>query len=68
MTNAVTRDQQASRQFAAEILVPQEYLKRSARDGRIGYDHLRDVAAQRRATPDVAFKQAYNAGLEVVAI
>lgn len=68
MTNAVTRDQQASRQFAAEILVPQEYIKKCAHDSQIGYDYLRDIAAQRRTMPDVAFKQAYNAGVKVAEI
>jgi hypothetical protein len=68
MTNALTRDQQASRQFAAEILVPQEFLKKSARDNKIGFDDLREIASQRGAMPDVAYKQATNAGIQIVPI
>ncbi len=69
MTNAVTRDQQASRQFAAEILVPQSYLKQvSGKTGVLGYERLREMASSRGAMPDVASKQAYNAGLTVAQI
>lgn len=71
ITNAVTRDQQASRQFAAEILVPQEYLKylaKSSPNGTLGRDHVHEIAGLRGAMPDVALKQAYNAGIRVAAI
>ena len=69
MTNAVTRDQQASRQFAAEILVPQSYLKVLAQSkGKLSHDHVIEIAQSRGAMPDVAFKQAYNAGISVAAI
>jgi hypothetical protein len=69
VTNAVTRDQQASRQFAAEILVPQDYLKSLAGPkGQLHPDQVREAALNRRATPDVAFKQAYNAALTVRAL
>lgn len=69
MTNAVTRDQQASRQFAAEILVPQSYLKTLAQSkGKLSHDHVIEIAQSRGAMPDVAFKQAYNAGITVAAI
>jgi hypothetical protein len=66
VTNAVTRDQQASRSFAAEILVPQTYLKRLAGNaGKLDYEQIRTVARERRAMPDVARKQAYNAGIRI---
>jgi hypothetical protein len=69
VTTAVTRDQQASRQFAAEMLVPQAYLKSLAyQKGQLHPDQVREAARNRRATPDVAFKQAYNAALIVRAI
>ncbi len=69
MTSALTRDQQASRQFAAEILVPQAYLKTLAQSkGKLGYDHIVEIARSRGAMPDVAFKQAYNAGINVARI
>jgi hypothetical protein len=69
VTNAVTRDQQASRSFAAEILIPQTYLKSLAGSkGELHYDQVREAARLRKVMPDVAFKQAYNAGIRVHAI
>ncbi|HUA26585.1 MAG TPA: hypothetical protein VMA54_20820 [Steroidobacteraceae bacterium] len=69
VTNAVTRDQQASRSFAAEILIPQSYLKSLAGSKmQLHYDQVREAARLRRVMPDVAFKQAYNAGIRVGAI
>jgi hypothetical protein len=68
-TNAVTRDQQASRSFAAEILIPQAYLKSLAGSkGELHNDQVREAVRLRRVMPDVAFKQAYNAGIRVGAI
>jgi hypothetical protein len=68
MTNALTRDQQASRQFAAEILVPRDFLKKCAVSGTLSHDHVREIAMLRGAMPDVAFKQAYNANIHVPGI
>ncbi|HYY31760.1 MAG TPA: hypothetical protein VE860_27695 [Chthoniobacterales bacterium] len=69
VTNAVTRDQQASRSFAAEILIPQGYLKTLAGPkGELHSDQVREAARLRMVMPDVAFKQAYNAGIRVHAI
>lgn len=69
VTNAVTRDQQASRSFAAEILIPQAYLTRLAGPKReLRDDQIRAVARERRVMPDVARKQAHNAGIWVGAI
>lgn len=69
VTNAVTRDQQASRSFAAEILIPQAYLKSLAGPrGELHSDQVREAARLRKVMPDVAFKQAYNAGIRVHAI
>lgn len=66
VTNAVTRDQQASRSFAAEILIPQAYLKRLAgSSGKLDHEQLRMVARERRVMPDVARKQAINAGIRL---
>jgi hypothetical protein len=66
VTNAVTRDQQASRSFAAEILIPQDYLKALAGgNGRLHYDQVMEAARERHVMPDVAFKQAHNANLRV---
>jgi len=69
VTNAVTRDQQASRSFAAEILIPQAYLKSLAGPkGELHDYQVREAARSRRVMPEVAFKQAYNAGIRVGAI
>ncbi len=69
VTNAVTRDQQASRSFAAEILIPQAHLKSiSANRGALRRDQLHEIARQRRVMPDVVAKQAYNAGIRVETI
>ena len=69
VTNAVTRDQQASRSFAAEILIPQAYLTRLAGTSReLHYDQVREAARERRVMPDVVLKQAHNAGIRVGAI
>jgi hypothetical protein len=69
ITNAVTRDQQASRSFAAEILIPQSYLKSLAGPKmELHYDQVREAARERRVMPDVAFKQTHNAGIRVGAI
>jgi hypothetical protein len=66
ITGALTRDQQGSRQFAAEILVPQSILKQAAdRNGTLNYERPRDIASSRGAMPDVAAKQADNAGIRV---
>jgi hypothetical protein len=65
-TNALTRDQQASRSFAAEILTPQAFLKKLAGTQRqLHYDQIREIARERRVMPDVPFKQAVNAGIRV---
>ena len=66
VTNAATRDQQASRSFAAEILIPQAYLKRLAGSaGKLDYEQIRSIARERQVMPDVARKQATNAGIRI---
>jgi hypothetical protein len=65
-TNALTRDQQASRSFAAEILTPQAFLKQLAGTQRqLHFDQIREIARERRVMWDVPFKQAVNAGIRV---
>lgn len=69
VTNAVTRDQQASRQFAAEILIPRGYLEGLSGSKReLRREQIYEAARQRRVMPDVAFWQASNAGIRVSAI
>lgn len=66
VTNAVTRDQQASRSFAAEMLIPQAFLLSLAGSRKeLHVEQLRDAARIRRVMPDVAFKQATNAGIKL---
>jgi hypothetical protein len=68
VTAALTRDQQASRQFAAEILVPREFLDSQARGGKIYNHQLLDIARTRRVAPDVVRHQAHNMGIMVSSI
>lgn len=63
VTNAMTRDQQASRAFAAEILVPSEYLRAQSRSGKMSRDSVYEVARKWRASVDVVKYQATNNGL-----
>jgi hypothetical protein len=66
VTNALTRDQQASRSFAAEILIPQSYLRSLAGPkAELNDDQVREAAILRRVAPDVVSKQASNAGIRV---
>jgi hypothetical protein len=67
-TNAITRDQQASRQFAAEILVPRKCLDAQSKDGRL-YAHVAyEIARARRASPEVVYLQARNAGIQIISM
>jgi hypothetical protein len=66
VTNAVTRDQQASRSFAAEMLIPQAYLLGLAGTKKtLHVEQLHEAARARKVMPDVAFKQATNAGIRI---
>lgn len=65
VTDAQTRDQQASRAFAAEILVPKDYLKSKARHRKIGRDDIHSIAWRRRAAVEVVEYQATNNGLNI---
>lgn len=67
VTDAITRDQQASRAFAAEILVPLEYLKGQARRHKLSRDQVLEIARQRRAGVDVVQYQATNYGMLIEA-
>ena len=63
VTDAMTRDQQASRAFAAEILVPADYLRAQAIAGQISRDSVHEIARKWRASVDVVKYQAMNIGL-----
>lgn len=60
ITDAVTRDQQASRAFAAEILVPSEFLKARATGGRLSVASTYEIAKERRAGIEAIQRQAEN--------
>lgn len=66
LTNAATRDQQAGRAFAAELLMPQSFLRTYAKQGRIQRDAVNRIADEAGVAPALANWQAKNHGLEVV--
>ena len=63
---SVTRDQQANRSFAAEILAPFSYIRSQAMRGRISQDRIFELASDLNIGSDVVWKQAQNKGLQVV--
>jgi hypothetical protein len=65
ITQVVTRDQQASRSFAAEITAPIAYLRSSAHGGRLSHEQVFELAANLKVGPDVVKKHAQNKGLQV---
>jgi hypothetical protein len=65
ITQAVTRDQQASRSFAAEITAPIAYLRSAAHGGRLSHEQVFELAANLKIGPDVVKKHAQNKGLQV---
>jgi hypothetical protein len=66
ITSAATRDQQASRAFAAELLVPQAYVREQAVGGKLKWDKVQEIAEQAIAAPEVIKLQAQNIGLQLV--
>ena len=60
MTTAVTRDQQASRAFAAELTAPVAYLRKHATDRKLTQDGVYALSNQLGISPDVVRKQASN--------
>lgn len=67
LTNAATRDQQASRAFAAELLVPQSLVRSRARRARISVDQVDAIAEEAMVSPEVVRHQATNSGLAIAA-
>jgi nitrogen fixation protein FixH len=65
LTSAVTRDQQASRAFAAELTAPYALLRARARQSKLTQDQVFDLAAELQIGSDVVSKQALNNGLQV---
>jgi hypothetical protein len=66
VTSAITRDQQASRAFAAELLAPTGYIRTKAAN-RVLSDHAIQEIAQTLNAPAGAVRyQAQHAGIHVV--
>jgi hypothetical protein len=66
LTQAVTRDQQASRAFAAEMMAPLAYIRKNARGSKITQERIQEVAVDLNIGPDVVGKQAANNGMQIV--
>ena len=66
MTHVVTRDQQASRAFAAEITAPIAYLRHAAKRSKLSQERVFELAANLNIGPDVVRKHAQNNGLEIM--
>lgn len=65
ITAAVTRDQQASRAFAAELLAPQAYIRAQSSAGKLKWDKLQEMAERANVATDVIKLQATNCGLQL---
>jgi hypothetical protein len=65
MTDARTRDQQASRAFAAEILAPSNYIRSKGSNGVISLGRFRELVHDLRVSPAVVENQAKNLKLYI---
>ena len=65
MTEARTRDQQAGRAFAAEILAPISFIKSKAYERVLSLHGVRELASELGVTPAVIVNQAKSNGLYV---
>ena len=65
LTSAVTRDQQASRAFAAELTAPYALLRARSKSSKLSQDQVFDLATELQIGTDVVSKQALNNGLQV---
>jgi hypothetical protein len=66
ITDAVTRDQQASRAFAAELLIPQAFLRDLADANKLRWEQVHEIAESAVVTPELIKHQAENSGLQLV--
>lgn len=66
ITTARTRDQQASRAFAAELLAPSDYIRGRAGGSAISTYRVEEIARELDVTPAVVRWQAQNNRLSVV--
>ncbi len=66
VTSARTRDQQASRAFAAELLVPEKYLnKRLGNRTEISSFEVDKISEEMQVAPTVVYHQARNHGYHI---
>jgi hypothetical protein len=65
ITNALTRDQQISRAFAAELLVPQSYIRSFAKNGSLKREKAFEIADLAGISLDLVEKQAINSRLAI---
>ena len=66
LTPAVTRDQQASRAFAAEMMAPLGFIRSKMKGAKIQQDRVFEIANELNIGSDVVLKQALNNGLQVM--
>ncbi len=67
LTRAVTRAQQASRGFAAEMMAPKAFLRRRAKASGLSFHEVQDLADELGIGADVVRNQAQNNGLQLYA-
>jgi hypothetical protein len=67
ITTAVTRDQQISRAFAAELLVPQSYVRAQAKGRKLSWERVHEIANLAGVAPELIRHQANNSGLQILA-
>jgi hypothetical protein len=68
ITHAITRDQQESRAFAAELLAPIEYIRSARGTGRLTRERMHAIADDLGVGSDVVQYQAMNNGIAGLAI
>jgi hypothetical protein len=66
MTSAKTRDQQASRAFAAELCAPISWIKQQVRSRSVTSYDIEDMAYRLKISESVVFNQVRNNGLAVI--
>lgn len=66
LTHAKTREQQASRAFAAELIAPIEFLRKALGRGPVSGNRIANIAATLEAPEQVVRYQAINHGIALV--
>jgi Zn-dependent peptidase ImmA (M78 family) len=65
ITSAATRDEQASRAFAAELLIPRDYIRSEGTGGKIKMQKLADIAEREDVSRSLIRWHAENNGLVI---